>query len=179
MQVNNSPNFTGFYKIPQKSEEFTKLVSSCCEHKKESVIILNGNYPFFDSFEQVYEKIANENGGGINWLRNNAKKYGINIPQDDKNTTLVITSQKDVVEFLNYYKKYSKSLISNFGPLSRIKFLICDTLRIGKDADLPLYLKIVKHLAQTEEKFIKIYNEYLSNKNVINISSFEEFLEKI
>lgn len=177
MEIKSSPNFTGFYKIPKRSDEITQLVSNCCKHKNESIIILNGDYPFIDCFEKIYENIAQENGGALNWLRNNAKNHGIVIPEINKDSTIVITTQKDILEYLKFIKKHSKSLMSNFGSFSRFKFIISDAMHINND--LPMYLKLLNHLVSVQQKYIKAYSDYLSGKNIVDVSTFEEFIQKI
>jgi len=180
--INSEPNFTGFYrftKIPESGKANVKnFINFYYKLSDEPVVYLEG-YPYTRTFNDSYRNLAQENNGSLNWLRNNAKFHGIHIPEVNDDNIFIITTKEDVQDFIHFFSKEFKELKSNFNFLSRLKFRLSDTFGLGKDADLPLYLKIVKQFASAQQRSIENFDKYFSKKNMIDVTSLEEFIERI
>jgi len=180
--INSEPNFTGIYKFSNLSKSnqtiIKNFINSYYRLSSKPVVYLEG-HPHTTSFNDFYSNLAQENNGSLNWLRQNAKFHGIHIPEVNDDNIVIITTERDVQDFLHFFTKEFKELKSNFNFLNRLKILLSDNLGVGKDADLPLYLKIVKHIASAQQKSIENFDKYFVKKDIINLTSLEEFIKRI
>lgn len=181
--INSKPNFTGYYRISKPTDN----IKCCTEEirllyrvlKGKQIAVISGDYPFAQAFDNTYNNIANEEGYCLEWLRQNARNHGVSIPEPNNDSITFITTQKDISDLVAYIETNFKKISKCFTPFSRLKFKLLALLHIGNDADLPLYLKIVKHIASSEQNSIDEFEKYFINKNIINLTSKEDLIEKL
>lgn len=172
-------NFTGVYRIPNTPEN-VKLVNEKVTPmyklmKHESVIGMEGENPLAYGVEFVKEIISSSQNSSKEWLMMNARNFGIELPRLNKENLLIISGQKDILKFAEFFQERIKANIKT--PLQ--KFFDFFKTKTPNSQYLPEHLKVLPEFLEIYNKEAALYREFLSGRNVIDVKTPQELLTKM
>lgn len=180
MQINNTNNinFKGIYKLPKTQQNIKEIVEyveptfSFVRHEK--LLVFEGNNPFKVVFDDFFRKLAKENGANIEWLKMNAKNYGINLYDMGDDVIHVISGNKEISKFADYLVSM---LPKKEGMIDKIKHLFTKDTAVEATCDLPEHLKFVSFLAKENERVNASFSEYA--KDVVSLNNAKELFKRV
>lgn len=179
--IGSQPNFTGIYRIkntPQNVKELSEKVLPMYEYiRKEPFTFYIGDNPFVQGLDIIKEIVANANQASKAWLEMNAKNHGQILPNSNTDFIHIITSKKDVQEFVEYALKRLKALENT--PLNRIKNFFRERFGQNENPNLPEHLQIMDKAINLYEAEKAEFNKYLQGKNIVSVSSPQDLLYKM
>ncbi len=182
MQVTNSqPSFTSIYRIkntPKNIKEIEeKVLPMYTFLKHEKVAVFEGDNPFEIVFDVIKEIVADSNHASKLWLEMNAKIHGQILPDSNMDFLHIISSNKDVQDFIGYITKRQKAYENK--PIKRIKEFFKSVLTPQERKDLPEHLQIMEEASKAYNTEREEYQKFLNGKDVVNVSSTQELLAKM
>lgn len=184
MQINNiqsKTNFNGIYRI-QNTPENVKLIKENVVPmysflKKEAVGAFPGNNPLIIGLEFIMEKLAKSNQASKDWLILNAKNFGTKIPNLNKDYLHVISSNKDLNEFVDFITKRMDSYKES--PFQKVINFFKGFVPKENSENLPEHIQILNKSIEIFDNEAIEYQKFLSDKKVISVSSPQELLAKM
>ena len=169
----NSPAFTAYYRVPNTSINKEKVLEAITKYqqvKNRVALAYEGKNPLQVDLKTEFENLAREQGGSLSWLAQNAKYYGIKIPEIKTDVITIVTDNNDIIGILNFLKKRLKS----YNIFSRIYNLVTNKAGYSlKNPEHINYLKSLLHIYNTEEKE---FSKFIANKKICNYNSTDDLL---
>lgn len=173
-------NFVAYYRIPYK-QSIPNLPQGGVMPlygyiKNKPILVFLGDYLLTGQINHHIDKIAKSAGGSVEWLRNNAKNFGVNFDKINTSYVTVVTGYNDITEFENFALKQEKQKRS--GIINKLKTFF-KALKIIKDNyDVyPRHILSLKIVLNNFAEHINNFNEFMSSKNKIHLNSIEDLIK--
>lgn len=180
MKIQNTTarvNFGAYFKVPYNKDTLmlnpTGLLPSYGIINKEPALTFVGDSMLAGVFNKQIEKIAKAAGGTVDWLKNNAKNYGLKIPEIDTSHLTIVTGFDDIREIEEYAIKHQKGF-SKFSFRTFAKVYKSLKFIFNNENKLPGHIISLNLILKDYIPHIKDFNKFMSNKNKIKLHSIEE-----
>lgn len=176
--INNTPRFTGIYKIPNVD---TKTIENISSHMtffarvtNRPVYLFGGNYPLQDSVVKIInESVPECSRYSYDWLVQNAQRHGVKLPASDIFDVWIFTN-KDI-DLVKNYLKQSSSIVNKKRTLwSAIKSLF--TAPNTSEMELPSHLRGLQRFLAVNNTLTNIFQNIVSKEKVVEVNSVEKLI---
>ena len=184
MQINNiqsQTSFKGIYRIANTPENL-KLISEKVlpmYHvvRKQPVAGYLGDNPLVIGFDIIMDSIGKSNGGSKEWLAMNARNNGIQFPEFRMDYVHLVTGQKDIAKFTEYFTERIKA----YQPNKFQKFLnfFKAPESTGYKPEMPEHLQPVCEALHIYRKERDLYGEFIKGKEIVSVNTPQELLTKM
>lgn len=180
MKISNTDyntNFGNFYRLPytkQNAEKLNVVLNTYVLAKKQNVAAFVGKNPFCTNFYELFSNIAKKENGSLNWLQQNLKLKGIQMPDLALDKITVVTSDIDVELFEKATKTSFKSTTNKFKL-----FIYSLKNSFGTKLFDPHYIKEVKINSYLFDKIHEKYSKFIPYEKFENCETVEELTGKI
>lgn len=180
MKVDNiqtSSNFTGYYRLANTKENqkiLYEFIIPNAELADFPIKVLFGRTPVAPGLMKFLKKHAEQNNASLNWLRNNAKIYNLDLPVDNLDKMTIATGRKDVDKIKNFeLKLFLKTTFLTLKDMLKTIFNIKSKKHINKE---PYYITDLRYWTEVYNSSQNKFNKFLENNNVSNLDNISEFL---
>lgn len=184
MQVTNvqsQTNFNGIYRIKNTPENVKLIKENVAPMysflRKESIGAFPGNNPLIIGLEFIMEKLAKSNQASKDWLILNAKNFGTKIPNLNKDYLYVISSNKDLNEFVDFITKRMNTYKES--PFQKVINFFKGFTQKENSENLPEHIQILNKSIEIFDNETIEYQKFLSKKKIIDVSTPQELLAKM
>lgn len=177
--IKSNNSFQGYYKLPKNkvnAEIINNHLQPLMNEYNKAIFVFSGKNPFASDYVKNLQELANKNGVQAHWLRNNAKNYGVELPNDELDTIFVATEYNDTNNVLslcqniiigsvfNLTKAMAKNFLRLFKPVAESK---------------PYWLDGIKVSADTYKKAQIKFDKFIKTKNVKELDNASELIQAI
>ena len=122
-------------------------------------------------------ELGKKNGGSKEWLAMNARNNGINFPDFNMDFLHLVTGEKDITKFINYFTERMKS----YQPNKFQKFLNFFKAHEanGYRPEMPEHLQPVCEALHMYRKERDLYREFIKGKEIVSVNIPQELLTRM
>lgn len=174
--INNTPNFTGIYKLPKADPETLRFVANelprFAQCTNTASYAFNGRHPIDGTAVKVIKEVVEEcRRYSYDWLTQNAQRYGITLPMSDTPDLWVITGKdKNVLE--KYFSEATKLRKENTSFWNRLKRLFVSTDEPTRN--VPSYLRQIVPMLKENDEFAEIFQRLVEKEKVVEVKNKEQ-----
>ena len=179
--INSTPKFTGIYRFPNVD---AKMVKNISEHMtffanvtKNPVYLFSGRHPLESKVvETIIETVPECKQYSYDWLVQNAKNFGISLP-DSKVVDAWVFTNKDITLLKECCEKFDlilKGDESFWGALKKM-FFSSETPR----RRLPHHLRELEDIADKNEKMVETFQQVIQDKEVVKVDSLHNLIYSV
>lgn len=176
----NTQNFNGIYKLKNSDLESFEMVQDLIVPMYSSIknrfaLSFIGDNPAERSFIKASAIAAKSDGGSYEWLIQNAKRHGVNLPDRSSGDIWVMTGDDTAIiaDSLGYAVREMER------PNLRFKFKLIKDMLFGRFKDLPQHLKEYLPVTEMNNKFTIHFQDLLKNKKVEDVNNLQDLAYKM
>ena len=175
--TSSNANFKAYYKVPYDSRTAllnrSGIMPSYGFINNEPALTFVGDNILAGVFNKQLERIAKAAGGTVEWLKNNARNYGLKVPDSDMSHLTVVTGLKDIRDIENFaienHKSYGKFALSTFAKVYKsLKFIF------NNENKLPSHIISLNLVMKDYMPHLNKFKKFMANKTQINLHTIEE-----
>lgn len=177
--IKSNNSFQGYYRLPNNKINaeiiYNHLQPLMNEHNK-AIFVFSGKNPFSSNYIKNLQDLAKQNGVQTHWIINNAKNYGVELPNEELDTIFVATENKDTDEILSLCQNL---IIGSIFGLA--KAMTKNFFRLFNSAaeSRPYWLDGTKVIADTYNKTQAKFDKFISKKDVKQLDTASELIQSI
>ena len=179
-KINMRTNFYGFYRMPNtpKNAEFiNEQLIPVMEKLEYPHFISSDRMPTAKKFFQYFSDIAEHHGGSLNWLRNHAKRYNVELPADKREMITIAVGVKDAIKMKKFEIKLLGKTIGNYLKMTaKMLFGIKTKAYIPGE---PHYIEDIRLLTGAYKKQAALFDSFLEKNNAVKVNNGGELTKSI
>jgi len=174
-RVQSNTNFGNFYRIPNTHENakfINEQLVPAMEKFEYPHLISSDRMPTANKIFEFFSDIAEQNGGSLNWLKNHARRYNVEMPVDNHEMITLTTGLQDAIKMKNCeINLLCKTLKNYLGMTAKMLFGIKSKAYIPGE---PRYIEDIRSLTGTYNKQATFFDKFLEKNNAVKINNCEE-----
>ena len=181
MQITNSNNqdFTAIYKIPKTNiDTHLRIDNSIAQayhtFKKAPIYYFSGDCPFDASVAKIIDDDIKQKNLSYEWIIQNAKNFGIKLPNPREIDVWVFTGEKDI-QIVDEYTKHAEKICTPT-LLEKAKIFLFGH---NRNYDIPEHLDIYSDILGRLDRLKDKFNESIKNHKVIEVKDSTDLFIKL
>ena len=174
-RIQSNTNFGNFYRIPNTHENakfINEQLVPAMEKFEYPHLISSDRMPTANKIFEFFNDIAEQHGGSLNWLKNHARRYNVDMPVDNHEMLTMVTGTQDAIKMNKFeIKLLGETLKSYLGVTAKMLFGIKSKAYIPGE---PRYIEDIRSLTGTYNKQATLFDKFLEKNNAVKINNCEE-----